>query len=330
LIRQSAYGWHFGKSVCWLIMDHLVIRSYRFEDLPAIQAVQSAAMPMRAHSLHEYENDVTKLEERLRRNFIVAELNGVVVGAADYHRFAGSYHPHKFGLELFVNPIVEGRGVGRALFGAALTALQPLEPISLSVQVCEDEPRALQFAAQNDFLEVKRDFDSVLEVQQFETHAHRLGDNVRLVSWREADSFDRRREFHEVFEEVRLDVPRADTPTPLTFEFFEENILNDAETLPDVSFYGLREDRIIGFTGAFKGARDGWIDQWLTAVKREARGQGIATALKVKQIESAKALGFTHIRTDNDSRNAAMLAVNEKLGFQRQPAVLVMRKDFSQ
>jgi mycothiol synthase len=305
------------------------IRPYQLEDLPAILAVQNAAVPMRPHSLHEYSNDVTKLEPHLRRHFIVAELDGGIVGAVDYHRFAGSYHPHKFGMELFVYPGSQGRGVGRALFNAALKALEPLEPISISVHAREDEPRAVRFAAQNGFIEVKRDFDGILEVQAFNTKVHQLElSNLRLVSWPEADSPERRRELHTVFSEVRLDVPRADTPTPISFEFFEENILNDAEALPELSFYALRNDRIVGFTGAFKGARDGWIDQWLTAVKREVRGQGVATSLKVKQIESAKTLGFKSIRTDNDSRNAAMLAINAKLGFVRQPAVLVLRKDF--
>ncbi len=310
-------------------MDNSNIRSYRFEDLPAIQSVQNAAVPMRAHSLHEYQNDVTNLEGRFDRHFLVAELEGRIVGAADYHHFAGAYHPHKFGLELFVDPQHQGGGIGRALFDAALDALAPLEPISLSVQVREDEPSAIHFAATRGFLEVKRDFDSLLELQHFNMPEPRHAlEGVRLVSWRKADSAERRRELHKVFEEIRVDVPRTEPPTPITYEFFEKEILNDAEWLAEVSFCALREDRIIGFTGAFKGARDGWVDQWLTGIKREARGQGLATALKIKQIERVKALGFTTIRTDNDSRNAAMLAVNTKLGFVRQPAVLVMRKDF--
>jgi mycothiol synthase len=84
----------------------------------------------------------------------------------------------------------------------------------------------------------------------------------------------------------------------------------------------------VGFTGAYKGAREGWVDQWLTAVTREVRGRGIATALKVRQLEAAQALGFSTVRTDNDTRNTAMLAVNGKLGFVRQPAALVMKKEF--
>lgn len=51
-------------------------------------------------------------------------------------------------------------------------------------------------------------------------------------------------------------------------------------------------------------------------------------ALKLALIEEAKRLGAKSIKTDNDSRNAAMLAINDKLGFVRQPAVLSVVKDF--
>ena len=38
---------------------------------------------------------------------------------------------------------------------------------------------------------------------------------------------------------------------------------------------------------------------------------------------------FNAVRTDNDTRNAPMLAVNARLGFERQMAVLVMQKDYA-
>jgi mycothiol synthase len=129
-----------------------------------------------------------------------------------------------------------------------------------------------------------------------------------------------------VFSVVRLDVPRADPPSPISFEFFDKNVMNDAELVWDASFVALENQAIVGFTGAYRGAKDGWLDQWLTATLRTVRGRGIALALKVRQIQAAKNLGFTTIRTDNDTRNAAMLAVNAKLGFVRQPAVLTLSK----
>jgi mycothiol synthase len=63
-------------------------------------------------------------------------------------------------------------------------------------------------------------------------------------------------------------------------------------------------------------------------VTREARGQGLATAIKVRALRAVLELGFKTVRTDNDTQNTPMLAVNDKLGYQRQPAVLSMLKSF--
>lgn len=307
------------------------IRDLAMTDLAAIVAIQNAVVPLQALSLSELEHDLTKLEENIRQVFLVAEENGMVLGAANYHRFAGSYHPNKFGIELWVTPEHQGRGIGRALYTALLEKLAPLEPISVRTNVRESDARAMRFAQSRGYAEVKRDFESLLDITDFSSQPYQAlissleASGVQLISWAEADSLERRQEFHEVFEIVRQDVPRSEPATRITFEFFDQNVIQDS--LSQASFYAFEHNQIIGFTGCFKGAREGWIDQWLTATTREARGRGIATSLKIKQIEVAKQLGFTTIRTDNDTRNTGMLAINDKLGFVRQPAVLVMKKE---
>jgi mycothiol synthase len=308
------------------------IRDFIMTDLHQIVQIQNAVVPFLALSHAELEHDLTKLEENIRQVFIVAEENDVVLGAANYHRFAGSYHPNKFGIELWVAPEHQGRGIGSALYTALLEKLAPLEPISVSTQVRESDTRAMQFAQSRGYLEIKRDFESLLDITNFQTKPYQekissLEQNgVQLISWAEADSLERHQELHQVFSIVRHDVPRAEPATPITFEFFNDNILSD--TLNQASFYALENNKIIGFTGCFKSATEGWVDQWLTATTREVRGRGIATALKIRQIEVAQKLGSTTIRTDNDTRNTGMLAINDKLGFVRQPAVLVMKKEF--
>lgn len=52
-------------------------------------------------------------------------------------------------------------------------------------------------------------------------------------------------------------------------------------------------------------------------------------ALKLKTIEYARAHGYDVIKTWNDSSNVGMLAINEKLGFVRQPAWITFVKEFS-
>lgn len=56
----------------------------------------------------------------------------------------------------------------------------------------------------------------------------------------------------------------------------------------------------------------------LTGVAPEYRGRKIAQALKLIAILHGKGLGADSIRTQNDSINAPMLAINRKLGFVRE------------
>ncbi|HEY3146685.1 MAG TPA: GNAT family N-acetyltransferase, partial [Dongiaceae bacterium] len=59
----------------------------------------------------------------------------------------------------------------------------------------------------------------------------------------------------------------------------------------------------------------------LTGVRRAYRRRGIAFALKLRALEFARAQpGIRRVITDNESTNQPMLAINEALGFAKQPA----------
>ncbi len=311
-----------------------VIRPCDTADLPAIVRLQQESQPLHPWSVEEVERGLRELEPHLRDHFLVAEHEGELLGMADYLRPAGSYHPRRFHLHLCVASGHQGKGVGRALYEATLRELEPLDPLSMTAQVRETDPRAVRFAQERGFTEVKRDFESILSLQDFDPESYRSlldrleQEGLRFRDFAELDSPDFRKRFHELFETLRVDVPRAEPPTPLTFEFFNKHVIEEPGMLPQAFVFALQGDELLGFTGGYEGAAAGFMDTWLTAVSRTMRGRGVALALKVRSILAAKALGFTQARTDNDTRNAPMLRVNERLGFQRQPALITVRKTF--
>ena len=68
----------------------------------------------------------------------------------------------------------------------------------------------------------------------------------------------------------------------------------------------------------------------MTGVHKSYRGKGLAQAIKIKAIEFAEANGVKFIRTHNDSKNAPMLFVNRKLGYEEKPGIYGLTKQVSE
>ena len=63
----------------------------------------------------------------------------------------------------------------------------------------------------------------------------------------------------------------------------------------------------------------------MTATRRSARGRGVASALKRATVLHARERGLRRLRTENEERNAPMLAINRRMGYRPTPAWLSMR-----
>lgn len=119
---------------------------------------------------------------------------------------------------------------------------------------------------------------------------------------------------HAVALEADADVPCA-TPvvTGDIARWRERNL--DALAERELSFVALAGGEVVGY--AILGrAVPGVLEHYMTGIRRDFRGRGIAQALKRTQIAAAKQAGYERLRTQNDLANAPMRAVNERLGYQ--------------
>ena len=57
------------------------------------------------------------------------------------------------------------------------------------------------------------------------------------------------------------------------------------------------------------------------------RGRKLAQAVKALALRKARTFGVDTVRTSHNSENAAMIAIDSKLGYIRTPGTLIMEKE---
>jgi GNAT superfamily N-acetyltransferase len=147
---------------------------------------------------------------------------------------------------------------------------------------------------------------------------------LTLDRWDEPETY---RQLYELDMQGESDIPSTDTFVPHDFEdwrlwFTKPGLYRDRFWL------ARREARLLGLSVLLFPRRGPAVTD-LTAVAREARGQGIARALKCETLVQAIALGVPAVRTMNDAENAPILHLNEDLGYVQKPAWILFSKDVS-
>jgi GNAT superfamily N-acetyltransferase len=98
---------------------------------------------------------------------------------------------------------------------------------------------------------------------------------------------------------------------------------------PESYFIALdADDRVLGYGYLEHEQLENGDQQWkngFMAVAREARGRGIAGAIKRAQIAWAKANGVPTLRTANEVRLEGMLALNRRFGYRTLYDEIVLR-----
>lgn len=92
---------------------------------------------------------------------------------------------------------------------------------------------------------------------------------------------------------------------------------------PDAYFIAFEEGRLLGY-GYLQLEGETWSNGFM-AVAPEARGRGVAGALKRAQVRWAKANGIATLRTATEVRLASMLGLNRRFGYTPLYEEIVLR-----
>ena len=309
------------------------LRAFTDDDYPAWVAGSNLCYPDYSWSVEEARYQDGKWDHsRFFKTRVVAEEDGRLVGSADLSHKPSRFHPHRYHFDVWVLPDRRHRGHGGALHDAALKVLRERNALAATAAVKESMADGVEFTKKRGWVELKRDWESRLVVagfdyERFAGATERVAaQGVRIATYAEELARDPEapHKAYELIEQVRGDVPSLDAATPQTFEEWEKDWIQVPSFLPDAFFAAIdSEGRWLGMSDLQRSIEDpSFIWQGLTGVRREARGRGLAMALKLETVRYAQRLGVAHIKTWNDQKNRPMLAINEAMGFVKQPAWL--------
>jgi GNAT superfamily N-acetyltransferase len=282
--------------------------------------------------------------ERLRapgtlHRSLVAETTGtgshvVAVAAAGRAPWA---RPERVGVECVVDAAHRRQGIASLLVEQLTTFAAAHGATQLSAEVRDDDQASLAFAQHRGFETERHVFESTLDLTTFDETPHldalakaeAAGIVFRsLVDY--GDTEPARRKLYDLNTANARDVPGfdgADRPWDefkkiFTLHWFRPDgqvLAVDPSASPDPTTPNIDHDRFVALAaiGYFKDSNS--VYHMHTGTHRDYRGRGLALATKLVALRRAKEWGAAFARTNNDSTNAPILAVNRKLGYRPQP-----------
>ena len=261
------------------------------------------------------------------RRFL-AELDGRTVGAGT----VGRIHVRPADFEAFwatvdVVPEARRRGVGSALVAAVAGVAIAAGKTHLHVPTLADRPAAIDFLVNRGFEEHERMRAVRLDLAGLASPDPEPPDGIDLTTL--AARPELVAGVHALATEAFLDIPGGDGPMAVgdLAEFRARDV--DRPGIPPDAFVVAVEaatGRVVGYAALLRTPADPSVAfHDMTAVARDWRRRGLASAMKRRTIGWAIDHGLTALETGNDEANLAMQAVNARLGYRPLPDFLTMR-----
>lgn len=298
------------------------------EEYKDLVNVWNAAYPMYPAKPEEIKRDDQARAEHIIFKRYMVNLAGETIGFGAFLNSARAFHSQKFLLTPVIVPQHHGKGYGKTLYHFLMQELKVYNPIELIGWSREDFNRPMRFLKDRGFQEAMRSFESRLNVDAFDTQPYdELETELKTqgIKIKTAAELTNDPDFHQKVYELHttldLDVPTVGEYTKPSFETFAKNHWLDENYIPEAYLIAIHNAQYIGMNENFRSARvKERLKIGLTGVLRDYRRKGVAFAMKIKAIKIAKELAAKELSTWNASNNKGMLAINEALGFEKQPA----------
>ncbi len=299
------------------------IEEATLDDVEEGVALMALVYPDELGSVAAWHHRLTVDPERAHRRMLKATAGGRLVGWAvgvlDTHTTtAGAAF-----VNVTVDPAQRGRGLGGALAAAAEEHVLAHGATILRGASLDEEP-ARRLATRRGFRNTGVQRISRLDLTTLPP-APPPPAGVEVRSFAEVGP----EAVHPVDATVTADVPEDviwdDMPyEPWLREFWESPTLDH-----DASIAAVVDGEVVAITMLRTERTSGRGENDITGTLAAHRGRGLARLVKHHSLRRAAALGIAEVFTFNDETNAAMLAVNTKLGYRPHSQRLSWLKELS-
>ena len=288
--------------------DGAVIRELRQEDAAAVAAIELAVNPHQIATAASIWHRARRPIEREQRREWVVDVDGEIA-ASGYAGFEWAVPTHGKGrFWLGVHPDRRGQGLGDALYQQASEYLRARGAWRLRTWV-DDDPDGTRFLEQRGF--VCRGFDvvSTLELGGAELPEP----SVPVVPLGEVR--DRVDDLYAICAAGEIDMPGDEPETELSLEGWMQDDFGAPDLSNEGSFVALDGDRPVALAFLTIDPARRLAYNLMTATLPGFRRQGLGLAVKTAAARWAAANGYERIVTENESTNAGMRAINDRLGY---------------
>lgn len=191
---------------------------------------------------------------------------------------------------------------------------------NLITEIRDDDEEALQFVQQRGFYVERHSFQSVLDLttyeDQFDLNTEELMEREGFRYLTLADEPGEASEYklYELYKETLVDIPGFLGSVPSQAEWRKWYLFIDGYQ-PDLVLIMAKGEKFIGVSHLLFNTQTKGMYHEYTGVSPAFRGKKVGLILKRLAIRLAQQRNVPYLRTDNDSTNIPILAINKKLGY---------------
>jgi GNAT superfamily N-acetyltransferase len=295
-------------------------------DVPGIVRVLNTCDPTDPITVDELRSEFQRTSpHKITMRLVAVDENDTIAGYI-YVVHSAEAPTHHFYIWMRVDPALRKRGIGSGLWDNALDYLRMQGATRLASEVLDSDPASLAFAEHRGFSIDRQHFYSTLNLAAFDETPYLPGiaalgaQGIHFFSLADfPDTPETSRKFYELNFSVVVDIPGENWDYAAYPQFFEERILGASWFRREGQLLAVDGDTWVGFASVSLSPETQSAYNATTGVIRAYRGRKIAQVLKIMAARYARQHGAQMIRTDNDSLNAPILAINRKMGYQPDP-----------